>query len=80
MLVKESGSTNTENSVQLIDDYYQFSRKLVANSVTGGTGAIGDRTSGALILLAFGQFLGSGSGALTPSTLGISYRYYFNDV
>jgi len=71
-----ANTTEYNESMQWsIDDYYSFSRKLIATSVTGGGSTISDRTSGALYLVAGGLQ----AGAAAP-TMQIDYRLYFNDV
>lgn len=58
-----------------VDDYFQFSRKLVSTTVLSGSGLISDRVSGALLLVGCGT-----QGAGFTSTLNFGYRCYFNDV
>lgn len=58
-----------------IDDYYQFSRKYIATSITGGGSTISDRSSGALYLVTVGGNTGGGA-----TSMNFDYRLYFNDV
>lgn len=64
-----------QSQLWFVDDYFQFSRSLIATTVTGGGPTISDRTSGALILVGMGL-----RPAAQAANLAFSYRLYFNDV
>lgn len=66
----------TESSDWNIDDFWDFSTKnLVATQVLAGDGLIGDRTSGALILLGIG-----GHAAASSANMNFNFRVFFEDV
>ncbi len=69
-------TVNNDSTIWMVDDYFDFSDKmLVANQVLAGDGAIGDRTTGALLMVGIGIKLTAYS-----NTLGFDYRCYFEDV
>lgn len=77
--VKQETATGSFDSRHIVDDYFQFRRTLIATCQNGAeagitpTGIISTRTSGALLMLPFGN-------NLTALSFNYSYRVYFNDV
>jgi len=65
-----------DSSLYMIDEYVKLPASCVACGTSGGTGIIGDRKSGALLMLATGD---ASSGALS-NALNYSTRVYFEDV
>lgn len=66
----------TTSSEWTVDDYYDFSdKRLIATNVVGGSGLIGDRSSGALLIFGTGQNV-----TAISSSLQFNYRIYFEDV
>ena len=58
----------------IVDDFYAFDKKLIANTALGGDGNIDARSTGALYLVTFGRYTTS-----TCSEMTTGYRLYFQD-
>jgi len=69
---------NGDNSVQTIDDYVKLPKNLVCNATMGGTGTggIGERQSGALLLFCY-----SDAQLVTDApVIQMAHRIFFEDV
>lgn len=67
---------NNDNSSWKIESFHDFTAKrLIATQVIGGDGLIGDRTTGALILVGIGAHSAS-----IASNMNFNFRLYFEDV
>lgn len=68
--------TRNVNSVFYADDFWDLTDKnLIATQVIAGNGLIGDRTSGALLMVGIGQ-----SAPALSTNLHFNFRLYFEDV
>ena len=70
-----AGSHFNDSMTWTVDDYFQFSRKLVTTTVLAGSGLISDRVSGALLIVGVGR-----NPVASASNFAFNYRCYFNDV
>lgn len=68
--------TRDGSGIWHVDDFWDLSKnRLIATQVIGGDGLIGDRTTGALILLGIGDLPPS-----VASNLTFNFRLFFEDV
>ncbi len=67
---------STDSSYWAVDDYWDFSdKRLNATQVLSGDGLIGDRISGALILLGIGE-----NSSSVAANMTFNFRVFFEDI